>query len=407
MSFVPSGADVVTLDMGGTSCDLAIVSGGVPRQAGGYEPEFGLPLVFPSIEVSTIGAGGGSIVWLDDGGFLRVGPRSAAAEPGPAAYGKGGSEPTLTDANLLLGRLDPDYFLGGELPLDQSAARAAFEPLAAQLACSVQDAALASVRIANENMAAAVRERTVEVGIDVRHFTLVALGGAGPLHACALARTVGMSSVLVPPHPGLGSAFGAAVAELRSDRIATGYFRSDTARGGDVAAVVAPLAGAARAELRAEGFAGEPEVTTGLALRYVGQNYEHTVRIEGDEITDAVLAAAFGQFEQLHDRFYGYDLRGQAIELVELTVTARDPSQRPPPPMEPPNDEPRRQRAVTFVDGASEAVVVRRAALAPGDTLAGPALVEEPDSTLLLEHGDRLQVLPDGPLSINLRGRKP
>jgi N-methylhydantoinase A len=400
----PLGADVVTFDMGGTSCDLAIVPGGVPKLAAGYEPEFGLPLIFPTIDVGTIGAGGGSVAWVDDGGFLRVGPRSAGAEPGPAAYGRGGAEPTLTDANLVLGRLNPRYFLGGALPLDEGAARASLEPLAQALGISVEAAALAVVRVAIDNMAAAIRERTVERGLDVRRYTLVAFGGAGPLHACALARVLAIERVLVPPHPGLCSAFGAATAEPRSDRVATGYFRSDSLDVDAVAALVARLSAAASLELEGEGWRGEAEVTTRLGLRYIGQNYEHEVEAVGGDLDRSALQTAFADFEQLHDRFYGYNLRGQPIELVEVAVSARASSQAPSVLLDPVNGHapmPGRQR-VTLAGGTVEAAVLRRASLAVGDSLEGPTLVEESDSTVLLEPGDRANVLADRTLAIDV-----
>jgi N-methylhydantoinase A len=313
-------------------------------------------------------------------------------------------EPTLTDANLVLGRLDPDYFLGGGLPLDRQAACRSFEPLARRLGLEVEQAALSVVRVANENMAAAIHERTVEVGIDIRGFALVAFGGAGPLHACAIARALGILRVLVPPHPGLCSAFGAATAELRSDRMATVHFRSDTVRADDVDAIVARLAGEACAELRAEGLEDEPAISTRLGLRYAGQNYEHTVELAGARIDDETVLRAFAEFEELHDRSYGYDLRGQAIELVELVVTARAPSRRSPPAGDGVQPAPHRRRPVILQQGAAEAVVVRRSSLAPGETLAGPAIVEEPDSTVLLGHDDTLLVLPDRTLSIDVAG---
>ena len=400
--FAPPGADVVTLDMGGTSCDVAVVAGGEQRLASGYEPEFGLPLVFPALEVGAIGAGGGSIAWIDDGGFLRVGPRSAGAEPGPAAYARGGTDVTVTDANLVLGRLDADYFLGGDLPLDLGAAHGALERLADGLGTAVDTAALAVVEVANENMADAIRVRTVEVGIDPRGFTLVAFGGAGGLHACAIARRLGMTRVLVPPHPGLCSALGAATADLRSDRMATGYFRSDTARAADVAAVLVPLATAARDELRAEGFAGEPAVATRLGMRYAGQNYEHSIEFPGADIDEAALRDAFAGFERMYDEFYGYSLGGQVIELVDLTVTARAPSTATLPAAPPLEEAPQRARRVWLRHGAAEALVVRRSSLGPGATLAGPAIVEEPDSTVMLETGDSLVVLGNGSLSIEV-----
>lgn len=408
LRFAPPGGDVVTLDMGGTSCDLAIVPGGVPRLAAGYEPEFGLPLAFPTIDVSTIGAGGGSIAWIDDGGFLRVGPRSAGAEPGPAAYGKGGTEPTLTDANLVLCRL-PENFLGGDLPLDAEAARASLGPLARALEGTVEAAALAVVRVANENMAAAIRERTVERGLDVRRYTLIAFGGAGPLHACALARMLGLERVLVPPHPGLCSALGAATAELRSDRISTGYFRSDSLDTDGLAALVARLRAEASDELQCEGLEGKARLTTRLGLRYVGQNYEHEVEVLDGDLDRARLEAAFAEFEKLHDSFYGYNLRGQAIELVEVAVTARVPSSVPSSGADgldaAPTASQRRPLALAF--GVVDACVVPRSSLAVGDSLSGPAVLEDYDSTVLLEPGDWATVQPDRTLSIDVPRKDP
>ena len=335
-AFAPEGADLITLDMGGTSCDIAVVSGGERRLAAGYEVEFGLPLAIPAIEVSTIGAGGGSIAWIDGGGFLRVGPQSAGADPGPACYGRGGERPTVTDANLVLGRIDPDFFLGGALRLDREAAAAALGGLA------LEDAALAVVQIANENMVEAIRARTVEIGIDPRRYTLSAFGGAGPLHACAIARRLGITQILVPPHPGLCSAYGAATAPLRADRVATVGFRSGSARGSEVGEVVSALTGAAVEELRAEGFDGEPEVSAALGLRYAGQNYEHGVALEDLDVTDETLEAAFARFESLHHEFYGYSLAGETIELVEVSVSAQAVAPEATPLL---SEEERRTRA--------------------------------------------------------------
>jgi N-methylhydantoinase A len=255
-------------------------------------------------------------------------------------------------------------------------------------------------------MAAAIYERSLDVGIDLRGFALVAFGGAGPLHACAVARALDITRVLVPPHPGLCSAFGAATAELRSDRIATAYFRSDTARVAEINAIVARLGAEACAELQLEGFEGEPVITTRLGLRYAGQNFEHTIDLPGAKIDDEILALAFAEFEGLHNRFYGYDLGGHVIELIELGVTARAPSRRLTFAAEPVNAAPRRRRLVILADGVVDAVVVRRSSLSPGDTLVGPAIVEEPDSTVLLEHGDALLVLPDRTIAIDVARRE-
>jgi N-methylhydantoinase A len=209
--------DMITLDMGGTSCDISVIKDGEQRYADKFDVEFGLSLTFPTIEVTTIGAGGGSIAWVDSGGFLRVGPQSAGAQPGPACYGRGGRDATVTDANLVLGRLSPSNRLGGEVELDLEKAKVALQIIADRLAMPLEETALSIIEIADENMANAVRLATVELGIDPRGFSLVGFGGAGGLHASSISRKLGVRTVLIPPQPGLCSALGALIADLRSD----------------------------------------------------------------------------------------------------------------------------------------------------------------------------------------------
>ena len=216
-----------TLDIGGTSTDIGLILEGGQQYAAEFQIDFGIPVTIPCVAVRTIGAGGGSIAWIDKGGLLHVGPQSAGAEPGPVAYGRGGEAPTVTDANLVLGRLDPGYFLGGAMPLDLAAARAALARLGEALSLSPEQAALAVMRTVDENMANAIRLIAVERGLDTRDFALIAFGGAGPLHARAVAERLGMRTVIVPPHPGLCSAFGAAIAEARVDRVQTLFTHSD------------------------------------------------------------------------------------------------------------------------------------------------------------------------------------
>ena len=218
---------VMTMDIGGTSCDVALLEDARPRWSGGLELDFGLVVRAPMLDIRTIGAGGGSIAHVDEGGFLRVGPRSAGADPGPACYGRGGTEPTLSDANLILGRLDPAGFLGGEVTLDPELSHDALSPIAAKLETEVEEAALAVVKIANNAMAQALRAVSVERGVDPRELGLVAFGGAGGLHACEIAREVGTPTVLVPPFPGNTSAMGLLTAGLRSDAATTLLLRSD------------------------------------------------------------------------------------------------------------------------------------------------------------------------------------
>lgn len=404
--FAPPDENVITLDMGGTSCDIAVIEAGRIGLGHGYDVEFGLPLVFPTIDVATIGAGGGSVAWLDGGGFLRVGPRSAGADPGPAAYGRGGTEPTVTDANLILNRLDPDYFLGGRLRLSPAAAERALGRLAGELGVAADEAALAVVELANENMVNAIRVRTVEVGIDPRIYSLVAFGGAGPLHACEIARRLGIRRVLVPPHPGLCSAWGAASAELRSDRVASVRFRSDGATAAAVASALGPLVSAVRAEIAEEGGGDEPEVVVRFGMRYLGQNYEHAVELEEPELDDEALGSAFARFEALHDEFYGYRLGGEVIELVELAVTAHTRVTPPLPALAAPEGSTPTRRLVRLRTGVAEAIVVRRGSLAAGSILTGPAVVEEPDSTTFLGPYDTLVVLETGALSIDVGGEE-
>ena len=214
--------------MGGTSCDVGLVTDGAFGSTTEYEVEWGVPVSALFIDYTTIGAGGGSIAYVDVGGLLRVGPRSAGADPGPACYGQGGTEPTVTDANVVLGRLDPDYFLGGEMTLDAAKAHEAVAGLGQTLGLTAVETARAILETAAENMADAIRLMTVERGIDHRDYALIAFGGAGPLHAVDVAAPLEMKKVVVPPHPGLCSALGTLLTDLRVDRARTVNHRSDT-----------------------------------------------------------------------------------------------------------------------------------------------------------------------------------
>jgi N-methylhydantoinase A len=405
---LPAAQDMITLDMGGTSCDIAVIQNGEQRYADKFEVEFGLPLTFPTVDVTTIGAGGGSIAWVDRGGFLRVGPQSAGAEPGPACYQRGGLDATVTDANLVLGRLDANCPLAGEVKLDAEKARAALRPVAEHLKMSLEDSALSIIDIANENMANAVRLATVEIGIDPRGFALVAFGGAGGLHASPIARKLNITKVLIPPHPGLCSAMGTLIADLRSDQIQTASLRSDRATADEISSRLEFLVAAACAELRAEKFAGEPLVTCKLAMRYLGQNYEHDIQLPAARITAAALAATYRSFEDLHEKFYGYHLGGQVIEIVTLKVTAvgKTSLSLPAPTTTSDSAKPRRSRPVYFQGlGFADTPIIARNPLSASAALCGPAIIEENDSTTLLFPEDRMTVLSNGVLSIETTNR--
>ena len=402
---IASTRDMITVDMGGTSCDIAVIKNGEQRYADKFDVEFGLSLTFPTVEVTTIGAGGGSIAWVDRGGFLRVGPQSAGAQPGPACYRRGGRDATVTDANLVLGRLDPDSLLAGEVKLDVERAGTALQVVADLLELSLEEASISILEIADENMANAVRLATVEIGIDPRGFSLVAFGGAGGLHASSIARKLGIQRVLIPPHPGLCSAFGALIADLRSDQIRTASLRSDRVKAAEINVHLERLGAAARTELAAEKFDGMPLVISKLAMRYLGQNYEHEIEISGNHVTDGDLAAAFQRFEELHDKFYGYHLAGEVIEIVTIGVTAVGSTflSLPPLAISRRSAGHRHKRSVYFRNpGFVDTPVIHRESLSLGATLGGPAVIEESNSTTLLFPNDRLTVLDSGVLSIEV-----
>jgi N-methylhydantoinase A len=395
-------ANVLTLDMGGTSADVGILVGGAQRHTTEYEIEWGLPAAVPLIDIKSIGAGGGSVAWVDAGGFLRVGPRSAGAQPGPICYGRGGTEVTVTDANLLLGRLDPDYFLAGRMRLDPSAVTDAMEALGERIGLEPLELAASIVEIANENMASAIKMVSLERGHDPRRFSLLAFGGAGPLHAAAVARSLGIPKVIVPEYPGVFSAVGLLLADIRVDKVWTQAFRSNNVDAPLVNRQFGRIAERALAELRQEGYAGEPEVRRAINMRYFGQNYEHEVVIEPGELDDAALENAFRRFDELHAARYGYAIDREVIELVSFKVTVI--GKRPGLDLSHANGaggfarstRPVYVRGLGFVD----ATVAHRSSLEPGEKIAGPAVITEEGSTLFVEPGMAVERTPQGALVI-------
>ena len=397
--------DLITFDMGGTSTDVAMVVDGQISYTTGYEVDFSLPVSAPSIDLRTVGAGGGSIAWIDPGGMLRVGPQSAGASPGPVCYGQGGEQVTVTDANVVLGRLNPGFFLGGEMRLDPAAAHRTVEELGRMLGMNVEQTATAIIDLVNEQMADAIRVLTVERGIDPRRFALVAFGGAGPLHGAAVAAALGMPEMIVPPHPGLTSAFGALAADVRVDKRATRFHRSDLADAAQVDATLVRLERAAVAEAREQGFAGDPVVQRSISMRYAGQNYEQDVPVPRGPITGDSLKALQDEFGEAHRRFYGYHFPGEVVELIHFNVTAIGATAPPSLPALAPGPPPvPRERRPVRIGGAAhrDCPVYRRDALPAGCTLTGPAIVEELDSTTLVPAGHTLSVLPNGPFRVAL-----
>lgn len=283
--------DVVTIDVGGTSADVGIIVEGALHHTTEFEIEWGIPAAIPIIDLKTIGAGGGSMAWINAGGFLQVGPQSAGADPGPVCYGQGGTEPTLTDANLVLGRLDPDYFLGGKMQLQTDLARQRLAEMAEKLGMETIELAHAIVDIANENMANAIRMVSIERGHDPRRFALIAFGGAGPLHGAAIAHKLDIPTVVAPPFPGAFSAMGLLMADLRVDKIWTQAFRSDLVSLGAVENQFRQIAEAALAELRQQGYQGDPQLRYAINMRYLGQNYETEIELPGFETSRKLQAS--------------------------------------------------------------------------------------------------------------------
>jgi N-methylhydantoinase A len=393
----------LAFDMGGTSCDVCLITGGEPLYSSDFELEFGFPVSVPSVSTRTIGAGGGSIGWVDPGGFLQVGPQSAGASPGPACYGRGGLDATITDANLALGRLDPAFFLGGRMELDPALARQALARLGGELGRSEVETASAMVRVCNENMANAIRILTVEQGTDPRDHALVAFGGAGPTHACEIADALGIRHVLVPPGPGLCSAFGALASGVRIDAVRSVYLTDVRTTAAEIAAVFADLEEQARADFAAQGLGEQPAIRRLAAMRYQGQNYEQDVPVPEGAIDEDSLQAAYAEYGRLYEGYYGYRLDGIPIELVRLAViaTGETPAFARLPGVPEPSDREAEERDVFFPDeGYVAARIVRRDALAPGTALAGPAIVEFMDSTLVVPPVWALETRDDGILEV-------
>ena len=343
---------VITFDMGGTSTDVGVVVEGRIGYTTEWELEFSLPVAAPFIDMTTMGAGGGSIAWIDKGGFLKVGPQSAGAVPGPACYGLGGCDPTLTDANVVLGRLNADNFLGGEVVLDAKQAHASVSTVGGRLGLGVEETAQAIVEVANENVAEAMRQLTVGRGLDPRRFSLVAFGGAGPLHAGAIAQALGARRVIVPPHPGLTSAFGTLLADLRVDKTWTHILRSDTLDSAAIDRRLRELEEEASRELRQEGFAGEPRLRRSVNMRYLGQNYEEEIDFPPGHLDDGGLDGLLEAFHVHHERAYGYRIADEVIEFVQFNVTVMGTAARPELSILEAGEpaQPREHRQVSFHD---------------------------------------------------------
>jgi N-methylhydantoinase A len=401
---------LITTDMGGTSFDVSVVTSGElsTTTQGWVDPS--TPVSIAMLDIRTVGAGGGSIAWIDPGGALKVGPRSAGADPGPACYGLGGTEPTVTDANVVLGRLGRRTLLAGRLELDPELARTALERVGAPLGLDAVRAASGMIRICVANMAAEIRAITAERGVDPREYALLAGGGGGPLHAALIAREFGIREVIVPPHPGLLSAGGLVLSDLRVDRLRSFPVRIERDGVESLRAATEDLVATVIAELTAEGFEGDPLTAIALDMKYTGQNWDLTVPIALDRLTAEAIAESF---DSRHQALYGFDLPGHTHEVLAVRASAVGPvpdadrlvptrgqlggrAEGPPEPAE------LRQvwddDAGAFVEGR----VYRWDDLRPGHELAGPAVVEGLDSTVWIPGSAWATVDESGGLLVEL-----
>lgn len=394
---------LVTFDMGGTSTDCSTVVDGRESFTTNFEIEFGVPIQVPMIDIRTIGAGGGSIAWIDKGGMLRVGPESAGANPGPACYGQGGTRPTVTDANVILGRISPENFLGGAMKLDVENARAAMAAVATPLDISIEAAALAVLKIVSNNMTGALRAVLTERGLDPRDFALLAFGGAGPLHVADLMREASIPTGVVPNHPGQFSAFGFIMTDARVDLERTVQMTSATFDEVRANEVMGQLVTDSLANLAAQGYSEGLSVHRTLDLRYLGQNYELEVPVNFESFDNETVGQAWDTFHALHQARFGFSIPRETIEIITFKCTAISVNETPQLPTLAKADgaaAPDGNRTVTFEDGPADAAVYQRHNLRDGHQIAGPALIEEPASVTVLLAGQTLTVDSHGNMSI-------
>jgi len=401
--------NIITVDIGGTSADISTIPGGqlkIMNQRDTYVS--GYPVLTPMIDLVTIGAGGGSVAFIDEAGGFNVGPRSAGSEPGPACYGRGGDEPTVTDAQIVLGRLDPDMALGGDLRLDAELARKAVEEKIAQpLGLSVKDAALGIIRIINNNMALAIRSNSVARGIDPREFSIMPFGGAGPLHGVALAEAVSARDVIVPVAPGITAAVGLLKTDLQYEHTEAGILILNSAADADLARInghVEKLRQSVHEELDADGIAREAQDLKIIAeCRYQGQGFELRADFPEGPLTQENKQVIIDSFHDAHEQDYGYAYRKAEVELITLRVIGSASVRRIEIPKVQTTDGSSIDRALMFVRPTTfdcgqtlETPRYDRTKLFAGDRVPGPAILVQHNSTTLVPPGYLAETLDYG-----------
>jgi len=389
--------NLITFDMGGTSCDVALIKDGQPSIANRGKVE-GRDVALPMIEINTVSAGGGTLAHVDRFGELIVGPQSAGAQPGPACYGRGGTQPTITDCNLVLGYLSPDNFLGGKMRLDAQASHDAINNAVAKpLDMQAQDAAEGVVRIINVKMQEAIKAISTMRGHDLRDFMLLAFGGAGPLHAGPIAAELGMAGVIVPLYPGVYSAMGLVMSDVKHDYVRSRLTALSRADESDVNAVLEELAAQARTELAEEGFTDEKaEIEYALDIRYAGQGYEITLPCNAP-LAPGGLAQLRSAFDEEHRKMFGHIAPQEPVEIISYRVRGIGRV----PPVELPKFAPtgaplagavREMRVARFNGANIECPVYQREKLDVGATFSGPAIVDQLDCTSVIPPGQHVRV---------------
>ena len=380
--------NLVTLDIGGTSTDVCVVTGGTPQLTQEFSLD-GLPIRIPLLDINTIGAGGGSIIWVDDGGMLRVGPHSAGADPGPACYGRGGTLPTLTDAHVIRGTVRPEAFLGGRMTIDTAASARALEPIARRFAMTLEAAADSAVALANANIVRAIQLISTERGHDPRDYVLVPYGGAGPLHAAQVAAELGIATIVVPPSAGIISAYGLIASDFVLFESLTRRAPADDTAADTLRDVLATMRERALARAAEAGLGTNVKLSLTAEMRFVGQAFEVPVNFDEREIEGMTSAGVRQRFGEVHQRtfFFGGDAE-KPIEFVSFRLGLAAPLTELPLLTET-EGAAVGDTAVRLYDAKSwhDGRLRSRAALRPSDRVPGPALLEDPTSTLYVPSG--------------------
>lgn len=389
--------NIITIDMGGTSLDTALIENEVPQFTTLSEID-GKPIKVPMIEMHTIGSGGGSIAWIDTGGALKVGPHSAGANPGPVCYGNGGQDPTVSDANAILGRLNPKEILGGRMKLDvESAREIMYKKIAEPLGVTVEEAAEGILKVINANMVRGIRVISVEKGHDPRDFSLMAFGGAGPLHAVDIAKDLNSKNVIIPPNPGIECAKGMLTADVRHDFVQTYTKRISITDIKEVNIILDGLVKEAKHELGKEGFTDKTiDLQAALDLRYMNQAYEIPVEIKEANLTSNDLQNAEKDFHKLHEKVYGFSRKDEELELINIRLIAKGLIKE----IKTKRDDEQNNTSLTEIDNRKiyfdgsfyNTPIYSRESLKSESIVSGPAVIEQLDSTIIIHPGQSAEV---------------